>query len=402
MNILIPTIGTRGDVQPYIALAEGLMAGGHSVTIATHPIQRSLVESYQVPFAPVGPDVDLALETNQIYESAWHWVGGFKKVMDFSFDMLEKIHDDLLQLCGNLDLMIVSHTGAGSIEADQLGLPKISVTLFPQAIPVNDPDSLWLMRAAGKLAGKGMALFMEAPLNRIRARLSIDPMGPEGITSSALNLIPISPHVHSPDSRWEERHQMTGYWFAPMPETWQPSSGLRSFLESGPPPVVISLGAMAVNGKNTNQLVGIILEAIDDAGVRGVIQGWQGLISQDELPSTIYHAGSVPHDWLLSRSAGVVHHGGFGSTAAGLRAGIPSLAIPHIIDQFMWGQKIFDLGAGPRPIPRKKLSADVLAEALREMADNQSITQQAKCLGEKIQAEDGVKTACELIKGLYS
>lgn len=134
-TFIIPTIGTRGDVQPYIALAQGLLARGHAVTVATHPCMRALVEGYGVLFAPIGPDIDVGREAAAIRARSPHWMVGFMRVMRFSFAMLEQSHADLLARCSGIDTVIVSHTAAGSIEADALGLPTVSVTLMPQAIP---------------------------------------------------------------------------------------------------------------------------------------------------------------------------------------------------------------------------------------------------------------------------
>ncbi len=143
-KIIIPTIGTRGDVQPYIALALGLQGVGHAVTLASHPVMRSLVEFYNIPFAPIGPDIDIGYETALIRRKSPNWMVGFMRVMKFSFSMLEKSHTDLLKLCGGVDLVVVSHSATGSMEADKLGLPTISVTLMPQAIPANDPQRRFL------------------------------------------------------------------------------------------------------------------------------------------------------------------------------------------------------------------------------------------------------------------
>lgn len=131
MKVILPTIGTRGDVQPYIALAPGLQAHGHLVTIATHPCMRVLVESYGVPFAPIGPDIDIGLEAAAIRAKTPNWLIGFMRVMNFSFAILEQSYNDLLSLCRGADLVIVSHSAAGSMEADRLELPRVSVTLMP-------------------------------------------------------------------------------------------------------------------------------------------------------------------------------------------------------------------------------------------------------------------------------
>ena len=397
MKTIIATIGTRGDVQPYIALALGLMQAGHSVTLATHPCMRGLVEPYGVPFAPMGPDIDIGYETAIIRGKSPHWMVGFKRVMDFSFSMLEKSHADLLELCRGIDLVIVSHSAAGSMEADKLHLPTVSVTFFPQAIPVNDPNDPFIKLAVMKIAGAGMGLMMTRPLEQIRKRVGLPPMGATGITSPTLNLIPLSPMIFPPNPLLEPRHHMTGYWFAPSPQTWTPPKDLMNFLETGEPPIVVSLGAMALSGEDALEAAQITLEAVKQSEVRAVIQGWDDPMKTLEIPRNVYHAGSIPHDWLLTRASGLVHHGGFGTTASGFRAGIPSLVIPHIIDQFIWGQKVAELGVGAQPIPRAKLKPQVMADALVQMK-SQEMREKAAALGDKIRQEDGVAVAVDLIE----
>jgi UDP:flavonoid glycosyltransferase YjiC (YdhE family) len=400
MNIIIPTIGTRGDVQPYIALALGLCKAGHSVTLATHPCMRGLVESYGVDFAPMGPDIDIGHEAARIRAKSPNWMVGFMRVMKFSFAMLEQSHPGLLKLCRGADLVIVSHSAAGRMEADKLGLPTISVTLMPEAIPVKDPKDSFIKRALMGLAGAGMGMLMTRPLDQIRKRVGLPPMGPTGITSETLNLIPLSKQITPPNPLWEPRHRVTGYWFAPAPETWTPPADLAAFLEAGEPPVVFSLGAMALSGDDALETAQTALEAVKQAEVRAVIQGWDEAMMQLNLPRTIFHAGSIPHDWLLPRASGLVHHGGFGTTASGFRAGIPMLVIPHIIDQFIWGNKVAQLGVGPKPIPRLKLTTENLAAALCDM-QTPEMRRKAADLGAALRAEpDGVTEAMRLIEGV--
>jgi UDP:flavonoid glycosyltransferase YjiC (YdhE family) len=400
MKIILPTIGTRGDVQPYIALAHGLQKSGHTVTLATHPCMRGLVDSYGVPFAPIGPDIDLGYEAARIRARSPNWMVGFMRVMRFSFAMLEQSYPDLLTLCGGADLVIVSHSAAGSMEADKLGLPRISVTLMAEAIPVKDPKDSFIKRVVMNLIGAGMGLMMTRPLEKIRKRHGLPPMGATGITSSTLNLIPLSPKIIPPNPLWEPRHHMTGYWFAPAPQDWTPPDGLARFLAVGVPPVVISLGAMALSGEDALEAAQITLAAVQQVGVRGIIQGWDEPMKQLSLPPGIFHAGSIPHDWLLARASGLVHHGGFGTTSAGFRAGIPMLVIPHIIDQFIWGNKVAELGVGPKPIARPKLNPGDMAEALHQMASSDT-RRKASDLGAAIRAEpDGVAEAVRLIEGV--
>ena len=242
-----------------------------------------------------------------------------------------------------------------------------------------------------------MGLVMTRPLERVRKRIGLSPMGPTGITSPLLNLIPLSPLVFPPNPHWEARHRMTGYWFAPSPRSWRPPTELLAFLDTGEAPVVISLGAMAMSGEDALEAAQITILALEEAGVRGIIQGWDEPLKTHDLPSSIYHAGSVPHDWLLARASGLVHHGGFGTTAAGFQAGVPMLVIPHIIDQFIWGQRVFELGVGSKPISRSKLNVEAMAEALRQVTQDKDMSTNAQALGEKIGLEHGISLAVQLI-----
>lgn len=165
---------------------------------------------------------------------------------------------------------------------------------------------------------------------------------------------------------------------------------------------MVSLGAMSLGDDDALEAAGLFVGAIQQAGVRAIIQGWDAGLKQMSTPSTILAAGSMPHSWLLPHSSGIVHHGGFGTTAAGFRAGIPQLVIPHIVDQFYWGQRVHDLGVGLKPIPRTKLDSDGLADALDKLAHNDVLRAEASRIGEQIQSENGVKNAVHLIEETFS
>jgi len=397
-KIILPTIGSRGDVQPYVSLASALQEEGYQVTVATHPCMRSLVEFHNVPFAPIGPDIDIGLEAAAMRDRSVHFMVGMIRVMKFSFAVLEQVHADLLKLCKKADFIIVSHTAAGSMEADKLDMRRISVTLHPQAIPAPDPEEPLAKKMIGSLAGWGMSLFMSRPLNKIRQQVGLPPMGPEGITSNLLNLIPVSPHIIEQNSHWEKRHQMTGYWFSEPSVDWEAPTELLSFLEKGEPPAVINLGAMALDGKDMFEAATITINALQNQGLRAIIQGWDAVMKEIKLPEQIIHVGSVPHTYLLPRAFCFVHHGGFGSTAAAFQAGIPAVVIPHIIDQFIWGSKVHELGVGPRPIPRAKLTEDNLVAAFEEVVNNKEMKAKSAKLGELIRAETGLENAVRLIR----
>jgi sterol 3beta-glucosyltransferase len=236
-------------------------------------------------------------------------------------------------------------------------------------------------------------LVTTRPLNGLRRRQGLPPVGPEGFASPRLDLVPVSPAVYPPNPHWPAQHHVTGFWFVDEPVGWQPPEALVSFLESGPAPLVVSLGAMSRGQAGAQETAGLFVTAIQQAGLRAIILGWETAPAEMSLPPSIYPARSLPFDWLLLRAAEIVHHGGFGTTAAGLRAGIPALVIPHIVDQFYWAQKVFELGVGPKPIPRGKLDVPKLSAALKELDENSSFQAAAVKNGAQIGSEKGIDQA---------
>jgi UDP:flavonoid glycosyltransferase YjiC (YdhE family) len=149
--------------------------------------------------------------------------------------------------------------------------------------------------------------------------------------------------------------------------------------------------------RSPEEAAALVIDALRMAGQRGILlTGWSGL-EQSDLPEMVFRIDSAPHDWLFPRMAAVVHHGGAGTTGAGLRAGVPSILIPFFGDQFFWGERVARLGVGPKPIPRPKLSAGRLAEAIRVAVSDGSMRARAAALGETICAEDGIGNAVRII-----
>jgi len=195
---------------------------------------------------------------------------------------------------------------------------------------------------------------------------------------------------------WGEHIHVTGYWFLDHSSDWQPSADLVNFLEAGPPPVYIGFGSMT--NRAPEATAKIVLEALKRSGQRGLIAtGWGGLKSAD-LPDGVFKLESVPHDWLFPRVAAVVHHGGAGTTAAGLRVGVPSVLVPHFGDQPFWARQVVRLGVGPKAIPRKRMTAEKLGAAIATAVTDENIQARAAALGERIRTEDGVEKAIEVVE----
>jgi sterol 3beta-glucosyltransferase len=208
-------------------------------------------------------------------------------------------------------------------------------------------------------------------------------------------LYPYSAHLLPVPSDFPPHAHVTGYWFLDHAAAWQPDPALVQFLEAGAPPVYIGFGS--IGGRGGQQRTSIILDALEQSGQRGLLaSGWGGLNASD-LPAHVFMVESVPHDWLFPQVAAVVHHGGAGTTAAGLRAGKPTIICPFFGDQPFWGRLVYQRGVGPQPIPQNRLTADRLAAAIKTAVEDQAMQQRAADLGAKIRAEDGIARAIQII-----
>lgn len=188
---------------------------------------------------------------------------------------------------------------------------------------------------------------------------------------------------------------ITGYFFLEEPETYQPPPELADFLAAGDPPVCVTFGSMV--NRESERIDAIVRGALARTGQRGIIlTGWGGIKPADHADG-LFYADAVPHDWLFPRCQSVIHHGGVGTTAAGLRVGIPNIIIPHGVDQPFWGKRVAAIGAGPAPIVMARLSVETLAAALAQ-ANGPALRARASELGRLIRAEDGVGEAVRLIE----
>jgi UDP:flavonoid glycosyltransferase YjiC (YdhE family) len=204
-----------------------------------------------------------------------------------------------------------------------------------------------------------------------------------------------SQHVVQRPADWSGHIHVTGYWF-PEDDHWQPPSDLQAFIEAGSPPIFVGFGSMPI--KNPQRTTDIILEALKQSGQRGILHmGWGGLGNQ-ELPDYVFKMDYAPYGWLFPRMAMVIHHGGSGTTAFGLRSGVPSCVVPFVFDQYYWGDRIARLGVGPEPIRHTQLTVERLRAAIDLGVNDSRMRQRAGELGQKIRAENGIDSASQVIE----
>jgi sterol 3beta-glucosyltransferase len=414
MRIVIIASGSRGDVEPYVALGKGLRAAGHVVRLVTHQDFESLVTSHGVEFWPVAGSVqDVAQSMAGLIES-----GNFLAILAQMGKEAQRgalaLAGASLAACQGMDLIVAGIGGVfvGIAVAEKLGLPLLQAYYIPftptrayPAFVIPKPPS-WLgtlpNRPSYLVARQVMWQAFRSADKRARrevldlpAASLFGPFGSKCVRGQPI-LYGYSPSVIPPPADWGADIRVTGYWFLDPAEDWAPSPALADFLQAGPPPVYVGFGSMS--SRNPTETANLVLDALARTGQRGIIHaGWGGL-QRTDLPDSVLMVDGVPYSWLFPRVAAVVHHGGAGTTSAGLKAGVPSVVVPFFGDQPYWGQRVADLGVGPAPIPRKKLTVERLAQAIQTAVTDQAMRGRAAELGTKIRAEDGIGRAVAVVQ----
>jgi sterol 3beta-glucosyltransferase len=408
MKLAILTAGTRGDVEPCVALALGLQRAGREVTVGADPNFRSFVTSRGVGFSPVRADFQsfFASEEGKVLMSGDYVRHVLHGVPPAIMAMRQYMLQDSWQAVCDADAVLYHPRVLGAYDAaEKRGIPAVLFEFLPLLAPTREfPHPMAPnLRLGGLINRLSYATVQLAHLpylgirNRWRARglgLPPRPWYADDFTRRGRPmpiLYAFSPNVVPPPPEWRGRALVTGYWFLDAPTDWRPSPELLAFLDAGPPPIFVGFGSMFIH--NTERVTGMIVEALKKSGRRGILATGCGGLANVHEPGVVFEVESVPHGWLFPRVAGVVHHGGMGTTAAGLRAGKPTLICPFFHDQPFWGKRIFDLGAGPHPIRQHRLSVDRLTDAFRSMTTDERMCRRAAELGEKIGAEDGVGRA---------
>lgn len=411
MKITIATVGTRGDVQPYIALGRGLQKSGHQVQIATDSTFEGFIEASGLGFAEVKANPRRALQEDirRIGSSPIRLL----RWIDRNFTPLARGYFiDMQEACQNSDAVLVSALAFAAMHvAQSLGIPSLATYLYPitptRSFPSMAASSLpewltgvgWINWMSFRLYNLAFFRMTLPVINDLRKEILGLPSVP---WSYYLNIdisdVPIiygySKHVIPHPADWRATQHITGYWFLDDPE-WRPPKELSQFLEAGPPPIYIGFGSMVdAEAKKTTD---IVMEALKLTGQRAILHGGWSDLGSHSLPETVYKVSDVPHSWLFPRMAAIIHHGGAGTTAAALRAGIPAVIVPYFADQPFWARRIYQLGVSPKPIPRDKLSAQKLAAAILEAIQEKNIRESALQLGKHIRKEDGVTEAVQKI-----
>ncbi|MCR4702091.1 MAG: glycosyltransferase [Saccharofermentans sp.] len=393
-KIAMFTMGTRGDVQPYIYLSRGLVKAGYDVTLASHPCWRNLIESYGIHFEPVGPDINIEEEAAVIRGKSPNAMISMVRCMNFIMKIIQGSSGEVYKLSEGKDLIVVTHSKMGAVEAGVLGIPTVDVTLQTEMIPEKNKPVKFTDKLMGNMIGKQI----NKPYDKIRRQYGLKPMktGDE-IRSDKFNLIPVSKFVLERSPYWESNNIITGYWYEEEKDHI-PDERLLNFINAGDAPAVLALGAMSFEDEADRAKLDMFVKAFQKTGTRAVIQGFRKTLADYELPDTMIACGSVPHSWLFRHGKFVIHHCGFGTSASSLIYGIPSIPVPHVLDQLSFAMQLEKLDVATKHIDAKDLSESVLTAAIEEMNSSYAVKKQnAVSISEKIKTENGVDEAVRLI-----
>lgn len=414
MKITIFAAGSRGDIQPCIALSKGLQRAGYGVCFAAPEDFAGFIQQHGVGFYPLRGDVQqiMASDTGRKFMETGgaNPIKSIRAMRTMIAPIVTSMMEDAYAACSDADALICLgvFSPLGQAIAEARGIPIINVEPTPLLPTSAFPAPSWpIQRDLGgfhnSVSGRAMlqviSMWYQPFVKDFRRRLGLSTNGSTGLYNalrSAPMLSAYSPSIipHPPD--WPESIHVTGYFFLDSQTDWQPSTELKAFLDAGDPPVYIGFGSMA--GRHPEELARLVSEALVKSGQRGLLlTGWGGLRTE-LVPENVFVVESVPHSWLFPLMAAVVHHGGAGTTAEALRAGVPAVIVPFVFDQPFWGARIKALGLGPDPIPLKKLTAESLASAIRIAVTDSELRQRAVSYGEAIRAEDGIGNAVKVIQ----
>ncbi|HEY5856462.1 MAG TPA: glycosyltransferase [Aldersonia sp.] len=408
-TVMIPAFGPLGDVAPYLGLGVRLRAAGYRVVVAATRAYADLVTDVGLEYRTLPRDIEAETRRSPVAQrllDGGRVMPSATVVQDAVCDM-RTVAFAVADAAFDADLMLIPASVSlfGFHVAEGLGIPGIGVFLQPLAPTGDFPPPMAGTRSFGRAANRAMGKLIaigEQPylplINSVRASFGLAPVTLHGQMRNRLEnwhvLHGFSPTVVARPSDWRAGLEVTGYWWPPPPAPgWTPPRELVDFLAAGPPPVCVGLGSTATNdGERYSHIVGSALRKL---GLRGVVQsGWARLRGYGADTVTI---GEMPHSWLFPRTSVVVHHGGAGTTAAGLRAGIPAVPLPGIGDQPFWAERLRLLGVAPTVIHRRDVTADRLASAIEAALTDPRYRRSAESIAVRLRAEDGAESVVDAV-----
>ncbi|TQN66130.1 Sterol 3-beta-glucosyltransferase [Colletotrichum shisoi] len=378
LNIVVQVVGSRGDVQPFLALAAALQKSGHRVRIATHPrfssfvldSNKSSASDNKLEFFPVGGDLADLMAYMVEFPSL------FPKMSQIRAGIIQRKRDMYVEMLDGSDAPARSRTLA-NIKYSKEDKKSTNHASYA-AVEFLTWQCLGDLVNAWRVESLGLEPVPSTEGHRILESLQVP------FTYCW------SPSLVPKPSDWGPHIDISGFFFRD-PAPYTPPPDLKAFLEAGPPPIYIGFGSIVVGG--IEGLMTMVLSAIKATGVRAIIsRGWSNLTG--EKSANAFYVGDCPHEWLFPQVAAVIHHGGAGTMACGLRYGRPTTIVPFFGDQPFWGAVVAEAGAGPDPIPYRSLTSQKLIHAIQLCLSPEAVAA-ARQLADSMRTENGVQAAVD-------
>jgi sterol 3beta-glucosyltransferase len=407
-RIVIIAVGSRGDVAPLTGVGVALQQAGHTVIVAAYTPFTDMITGCGLTFRELPAELERAADGAEVQP--------MKGLAAFASPTgMRALGNDILASVAEepADIALLSPFAemAGHPWAESRGIPSLGVRLQPLSATAQYPPAIlgaWAAGSAGNRAAAGIGAWL---VDRAYGCVVADfrrELGLPRIPARALRkrrthahwpvLHGYSPLVAVRPSDWRPGLDVTGYWWPATSGDWTPPAALTSFLSAGPAPVFVGFGSMMTTPTRAEQLSDNIRRAAHQAGVRAIVQaGWTSLDAADDTVMTI---GDTPHDWLFPHVAAVAHHCGAGTTAAGLRAGVPTIALPAYGDGPFWAARLTALDVVAATINQRRLTVDRLAVAIRTAVSEPQLRDNARRAGARVAAEDGAAKVVSAVESL--
>jgi len=424
MKIGIQTWGSTGDVNPFIALAAGLVTAGHEVTLAVTSAERrdyagtgSRLGFRVIQAGHIGESESALNEIGRRLFAISNPIAQLRFIFEQMFDPgIAVMYAAAQALSADHDL-IIGHfiVHPAQLAAEQAGKPYVTVALNQGGIPTRyaPPSPLpnlgrWCNGVLWKLAERMINSMVLPSANRLRFAQGSHPLKSyrQIWESAACNLIAVSPVLGPRYPDWGENQHLCGFFNMPEEASdWRMPDDLARFLQHGEAPVYIGFGSMiglALPSDDLDEATRLMLEAAKLAGCRAIVQSHWDKVSSMPEDARIYRLSLAPHTQIFPLCAAIVHHGGAGTTQTALRCGRPSVVVAHITDQFFWGDKLRKLGVAPAVLNRRKSTPAKLAAAIRAVLTSPAMRFAAEEAGRKLQAENGAAAAARIIETRFA
>ncbi len=415
MKISVVAVGTRGDVEPHMALCCGLLKRGHQVKLAAPMDFERQASGLGLNFHPIGVSFRGLYDTKEgaaLQACGHRSFALIKNLKKLASSIAGQVFSDIRGACGGADAVCYSLLGMSAYYfAKEMGIPSAITSLQPigRTSSVFSPlvfSSLRLPRALNRMTHVMVEqVFWQffRPLMKAKSKTAVPFWGHfnELYRSGSPMLFAYSPSVVPRPDDYQRNMHVTGFWMLPPDNGWKPPAALADFISSGSPPVCVGFGSM--NSKRIGKILDAALRAILETGRRAIIlKGWcKQPLGTNDLGSDIFVIDDVPHSWLFPRVSAVVHHGGAGTTAAALRAGVPSIVTPFFFDQWYWAQSLHRKGLGPEPISFDRASPQSLKTALDVVERSVPLKQRLSVMSTQLQFEDGVSNAIAILESAW-